>query len=95
MAEFDRFADEYPPSRTVFVRIPVSLGADTEKVRLGVWLVEPGDEVHEGTVLAELIAPGLLLELRSPCEGKVQQLRQATSETPIESDSVLCEVTTR
>lgn len=95
MAEPDRFTEETPPSRTVFVRAPASFGVDTGNIRLGVWLVEPGDEVHEGTVLAELIAPGLLLELCSPCEGKVRELRQATSETPIESDTVLCELTTR
>ena len=95
MAEPDRFAEDSPPSRTVFVRAPSSLGVETGNIRLGVWLVEPGDEVHEGTVLAELIAPGLLLELRSPCEGKVRELREAPSETPIESDTVLCELTTR
>lgn len=94
MAEHERLCEEALPARTVFVRAPAGLDVESGPIRLGVWLVEPGDEVQEGAALAELIAPGLLLELRSPCDGIVERLRQTTGQHIRDSDTVFCELTT-
>jgi len=59
------------------MRVPIvvpdfQLGA--EPVRLGEWSVEVGDEVNEGECLAELICPGLAVDLLSPTTGIIAEL---------------------
>lgn len=93
MVEPDRFSESLP-ARTVFVRAPTDIGIESGRVRIGVWLVEPGDSVNQESVLAELIAPGLLLELRSPVAGTVQALRQTAGETVQDPHAVFCELLT-
>lgn len=92
MADLDRFTTESLPARTVYVRAPADFGIGAGLARLGVWLVEPGDDVQEGAVLAEVITPGLLLELQSPVTGKVTALRQTTGEIVEDPDAVFCEL---
>lgn len=60
-----------------FMRIPIAIPADAprdEPLRLGEWAVEVGDTVEAGDVLAELICPGLALELVAPAAGVVAEL---------------------
>ncbi len=48
-----------------------------EPLRLGEWAVEVGDEIDAGETVAELICPGLSLELVAPVAGVVAELCQA------------------
>jgi len=52
-----------------------------EPLRMGEWGVEPGDSVDAGEVLAELICPGLSLELPAPATGIVVELCRAPEQT--------------
>ncbi len=62
------------------MRVPIvvpdfQLGA--EPVRLGEWSVEIGDAVDEGECVAELICPGIVVDLPVPATGVItEMLRQ-------------------
>lgn len=53
--------------------IPDSLFSE-ERLRLGEWLVDVGDSVDAGECLAELICPGLAIDLPAPASGVIAEL---------------------
>jgi pyruvate dehydrogenase E2 component (dihydrolipoamide acetyltransferase) len=54
-------------------RMP-SLGADMEKARMGVWLVEPGDRVKRGQVIAEVETDKGIIEIEVYEDGIVDRI---------------------
>ena len=59
------------------MRIPIIVPEDldtNEPFRLGEWSVEIGDPVDQGDCLAELICPGLTIDLLSPASGSIREL---------------------
>ncbi|MFP6766144.1 MAG: biotin/lipoyl-containing protein [Planctomycetaceae bacterium] len=77
--------------RLVPVRMPAGSDRECLQVKPGVWLVEPGDAVHVGDALAELILPGLLFQLRSPVAGRIATLRYL-GDSIVPDETVLCEI---
>ena len=59
-----------------------------EPLRLGEWSVEIGDEVDAGESLAELICPGLAVDLSSPAAGIIAELARL-SEQPVSPGEIL------
>lgn len=56
------------------MRVPITvpeLGGGTGPLRLGEWNVDLGDSVLAGECVAELICPGLAIELPAPASGVV------------------------
>jgi pyruvate dehydrogenase E2 component (dihydrolipoamide acetyltransferase) len=51
-----------------------SLGADMEKARMGVWLVEPGDRVKRGQVIAEVETDKGIIEIEVYEDGVVDRI---------------------
>lgn len=59
------------------MRIPITvpdITANDEPLRLGEWSVDIGNEVEQEECLAELICPGLVVELNAPQAGTVVEL---------------------
>lgn len=73
------------------MRVPITVpdvDLDGEPLRLGEWAVEVGEEVIEGESLAEIIGPGLSLDLPSPASGFVAELLRQP-EQPVAAGEVL------
>ena len=59
------------------MRIPITIPdslAGEQPLRLGEWSVDVGDSVDAGECLAELICPGLAIDLPAPANGVVAEL---------------------
>lgn len=59
------------------MRVPITVPDfknGEEPLRLGEWSVDVGDSVASGECLAELILPGLTVELKSPTSGRIAEL---------------------
>lgn len=73
------------------MRIPITVPdfqLGEEPLRLGEWSVEIGDAVDEGECLAELICPGLAVDLLSPTTGTIADLLRQP-EQPVTTGDVL------
>jgi pyruvate dehydrogenase E2 component (dihydrolipoamide acetyltransferase) len=64
-------------------RMP-SMGADMDEGMLVGWLVEPGDEVHRGQVIAEIESEKGIIEAECWDEGIVDELLVEPGPTPLE-----------
>jgi len=51
-----------------------SLGADMDRAKLNMWLVEPGDAVHKGQIIAEVETEKAVLEVECWDEGVIEEL---------------------
>ena len=51
-----------------------SLGADMDRAKLNLWLVEPGDTVHKGQIIAEVETEKAVLEVECWDEGVIEEL---------------------
>ena len=52
------------------IRVP-DLG--TERARLSVWFVQPGERVYEGDRVAELLIPGATIDVSAPATGLLRE----------------------
>lgn len=43
----------------------------TDRARLSLWFVHPGERVHEGDRMAELLIPGATVDVSAPAAGTV------------------------
>jgi 2-oxoglutarate dehydrogenase E2 component (dihydrolipoamide succinyltransferase) len=66
------------------MRVPIvvpDLDLGDEPLRLGEWAVDVGDEIEAGEGLAEIIGPGLALELPAPASGIIAELLRQPEQT--------------
>jgi pyruvate/2-oxoglutarate dehydrogenase complex dihydrolipoamide acyltransferase (E2) component len=50
------------------------LGAGDDAIRVGCWLVEPGESVCEGDRLIELLLPGMTFDVAAPVSGVLARI---------------------
>lgn len=55
------------------VRIPITLSVAGETICFGTWFVEIGDHVREGERLAEVLIPGVVIDVLSPANGTLTE----------------------
>jgi pyruvate/2-oxoglutarate dehydrogenase complex dihydrolipoamide acyltransferase (E2) component len=72
------------------VRVP-KMGMSTVEVDLMKWLVQPGQRVEQGTLLAEIESEKTTLEIEAEVAGTISELLVAEGQT-IEVGTVLCRI---
>jgi len=73
---------------TIQIEMP-RLSAEGESAMLGRWLVEAGDRVEAGEVIAELETDKATLELEAPATGTIAELRVAAGTEDVQPGTVL------
>lgn len=73
------------------MRVPIEVpevGAGTETLRLCGWLVDVGDLILKGDLIAEVIIPGVTFEIASPLTGRLVEIT-CPVDAKIQSGSIL------
>jgi pyruvate/2-oxoglutarate dehydrogenase complex dihydrolipoamide acyltransferase (E2) component len=71
------------------MRVPVTLPDVADgPLRFGLWLVEPGEHVYEGDRLAEVLLPGVTIDVAAPATGTLVE-RTAYPRDPVRAGQVL------
>jgi 2-oxoglutarate dehydrogenase E2 component (dihydrolipoamide succinyltransferase) len=52
------------------------LAAEDESIRVGCWLVDPGDQVLFGDRLIELLLPGMTFDVSAPASGVLARIEK-------------------
>jgi pyruvate dehydrogenase E2 component (dihydrolipoamide acetyltransferase) len=69
-----------------------SLGADMDQAKLNCWLVEPGDVVHRGQIIAEVETDKAVLEVECWDEGVIEDLVLTPGPTRLSVGTVLAHI---
>ena len=72
------------------VRVPQDLWEEDLEGVLVAWLVDEGDSVDEGDVIAEIMVSKTQYEVPAPASGKIKQL--VAPDDPVDKGSLIAEL---